>query len=92
LIVPRGQRVDSRLSYSLPASIVLARSDQLSYHLVWQKQPGAAAWPARVTVVFPESLSLLAARPQPSTTTANSAVFQFNLDTDHEVNVTFKTK
>ena len=66
LIVPRGQRVDSRISYSLPASIVLARGDQLSYHLVWQKQPGAAAWPARVTVVFPESMSLLAAQPQPS--------------------------
>ncbi len=92
LIVPRGQRVDSRLSYSLPASIVLARGDQLSYHLVWQKQPGAAAWPARVTVVFPEGMSLLAAQPQPGTTTANSAVFQFNLDTDHEVNVTFRTK
>jgi hypothetical protein len=92
LIVPRGQRVDSHLSYALPDSVVLARDDQLSYHLVWQKQPGAAAWPARVTVVFPEGLSLFEAQPQPSQTTANSATFQFDLDTDHEVNVTFKTE
>jgi hypothetical protein len=90
LIVPRGQRVDSRISYTLPASIVLARGNQLSYDLVWQKQPGASAWPTRVTVVFPESMSLLEAQPQPSHTTANSATFQFDLDTDHEVNVTFK--
>jgi hypothetical protein len=92
LIVPRGQRVDSRISYMLPDSVVLARGDQLSYHLVWQKQPGAAAWPARVTVVFPEGLSLLEAQPQPSHMTANSAMFQFDLDTDHEVNITFKAK
>jgi len=92
LIVPRGQRVDSYVSYTLPAEVVLAHDDQLSYHLVWQKQPGAAAWPTRVTVVFPEDLSLLEAQPQPSYTAANSVTFQFDLDTDHEVNVTFKTK
>ncbi len=92
LIVPRGQHVDSYVSYTLPASVVLARDDQLSYHLVWQKQPGAAAWPTRVTVVFPEGLLLLEAQPQPSYSTANSATFQFDLDADHEVNVTFRTK
>ena len=92
LIVPRGQRVDSRLSYTLPASIVQTQGDQLRYHLVWQKQPGAAAWPVRVTVVFPAGAALLEAQPQPVTTTANSATFQFDLDTDREVHVTFKLK
>jgi hypothetical protein len=85
LIVPRGQRMDSRLSYTLPDSIAQAQDDQLRYHLVWQKQPGAAAWPVSVTVLFPEGMSLLEAQPQPSSATANSAVFQFDLDTDHEV-------
>ncbi len=92
LIVPRGQRVDSHLGYTLPASVVQARGDQLRYHLAWQKQPGAAAWPVRVTVVFPEGMSLLEAQPQPVNTTANSAMFQFNLDADHEVNVTLQKK
>jgi len=92
LIVPRGQRVDSRLSYTLPPSIVQARGGQLSYHLVWQKQPGAAAWPTTVTVVFPEDMSLLEAQPQPASATTNSATFQFDLDTDREVSLAFKNK
>ena len=92
LIVPRGQRVDSRLSYTLPNSIAQAQGDQLRYHLVWQKQPGAAAWPVSVSVMFPEGTSLLEAQPQPGSTTANSATFQFNLDTDHELNVLLQTK
>ncbi|NTU65270.1 MAG: DUF4012 domain-containing protein [Chloroflexi bacterium] len=92
LIVPRGQRVESRLSYTLPVSIVQVRGDQMSYHLVWQKQPGAASWPTSVTAVFPEGASLLEAQPQPVGTTANSATFQFGLDTDREVSLTFKEK
>jgi hypothetical protein len=92
LIVPRGQRVDSRLSYTLPAPIVQPHGDQLRYHLVWQKQPGAAAWPVVVTIVLPARASLLEAQPQPVATTAGSATFQFDLNTDREVQVTFKLK
>lgn len=90
LIVPRGRRVDSRLSYTPPSSILQTQSNQLRYHLVWQKQSGAAAWPATVTVVFPEGASLLEAQPQPVNTTANSAMFQFDLNTDREVSVTLR--
>ncbi len=92
LIVPRGQRVESRLSYRLPATVLLTRNDQLSYHLIWQKQPGAAAWPVRVTVNFPAGTSLIEAHPQPDSTTANSATFQFGLDTDQEVSVLLQKK
>ncbi len=90
LIVPRGQQINSRLSYALPASILQARGDQLSYHLVWQKQPGAAAWPTTVTVVFPAGTALLETQPQPVNLTTDSATFQFDLDTDREVNIVFK--
>ena len=62
------------------------------YHLVWQKQPGAAAWPTTVTVVFPQAQSLLEAQPQPINTTASSATFQFDLDTDREVTVMLSIK
>jgi hypothetical protein len=92
LIVPRGQHVDSRLSYTLPVSVMQARGDQLRYHLVWQKQPGATAWPVGVTVVFPKGMSLLEAQPRLSSTTINSATFQFDLDTDHEITVLLQTK
>jgi hypothetical protein len=90
LIVPRGQRVESRLSYTLPASVAQTKGDQLRYHLVWQKQPGAAAWPTTVTVIYPTGAALLEAQPQPINTTPNSMTFQFDLNTDHEVTVTFK--
>jgi hypothetical protein len=90
LIVPRGQQINSRLSYTLPASVLQVRGDQLSYHLVWQKQAGAAAWPVSVTVLFPAGTTLLEAQPQPANLAANSATFQFDLDTDHEVSLIFK--
>ncbi len=92
LIVPRGQQVNSRLSYALPVSILQAHGAQLSYHLVWQKQPGAAAWPITVTVIYPAGTSLLEARPQPNSTTASSATFQFDLGTDQEVSVLLQKK
>jgi hypothetical protein len=92
LIVPRGQRVESHLSYTLPASIVQTRNGEQLYHLVWQKQPGAAAWPVIVTLMWPENLQLVTAQPAPVDTTAQTATFYFNLDTDREVSVTLKNK
>jgi hypothetical protein len=90
LIVPRGQRIESRLGYALPSSVLQAQGDQLLYHLVWQKQSGAAAWPATVTVIYPAGAALVGAQPQPLNTTANSATFQFDLSTDREVTLILK--
>ena len=92
LIVPRGQRVDSSLSYTLPVSIIQTHNGEQLYHLVWQKQSGAAAWPVTITLVWPEGMRLSVAQPQPMETTAHAAIFQFNLDTDREVSVTLKNK
>jgi hypothetical protein len=92
LIVPRGQHINSHLRYTLPASVVQAQGDQLSYHLAWQKQPGTAAWPTTVTVMFPEGTSLLEAQPPPSGTTDQSVTFQFDLDVDHEVYLLLQKK
>lgn len=90
LIVPRGQRVESRLSYTLPASVMQTQGDQLKYHLVWQKQSGAGAWPTTVTVIFPGGATLVDAQPQPLMTTANSAAFQFDLNSDQDVTITLQ--
>lgn len=90
LIVPRGEQVNSSLSYTLPVAIVQTQGAELRYHLLWQKQPGAAAWPATVTVIFPAGATLRDAQPQPIATTANSATFQFDLGTDREVSVMLK--
>jgi hypothetical protein len=90
LIVPRGQRIASLLSYTLPATVMQVSGDQLRYHLVWQKQSGAAAWPTTVTVVFPTGTTLVEAQPRPVVTNVNSATFQFDLSTDREVAVTLK--
>ena len=92
LIVPRGQQVESSLSYTLPVSIVQADNAGWVYHLVWQKQPGATAWPVTVTVQWPDNKQLSSAQPQPVETTDHSATFQFNLDADHEVRVSLKNR
>ncbi len=88
LIVPRGQRVESSLSYTLPVSVVQTDNEKQLYHLVWQKQPGAAAWPVTLMLRWPEGLQLKSAQPQPVETTAQTATFQFSLEMDREVSVT----
>ena len=92
LIVPRGQRVESNLSYTLPLSVVQTVDGKQLYHLVWQKQPGAAAWPVAVTLIWPQGIQLSTAQPEPVESTAHTATFQFNLDMDREVSVTLKSK
>jgi hypothetical protein len=92
LIVPRGQRVESNLSYTLPASVVQPNDGKQLYHLIWQKQPGAAAWPVTISLMWPADMQLSSAQPRPVETTAQTATFRFSLDTDHEVSVTLKSK
>ena len=92
LLIPRGRQVDSYLRYALPASVTQVSDGQLRYHLIWQKQPGAAAWPVRVTVVFPAGASLLEAHPQPISTANDAAAFEFALSTDAEVDVWLRMK
>jgi uncharacterized protein YbdZ (MbtH family) len=87
LVVPRQQRVDSFVSYTLPASVLQRDADQLRYHVVWQKQPGASAWPAHVTVQWPAGWRLHQAQPQPSSVADQSASFEFALDGDQAIDV-----
>jgi hypothetical protein len=92
LIVPRGQRVESNLSYTLPALVVQPNGGKQLYHLIWQKQPGAAAWPVTISLTWPADMQLVVAQPTPVVTTTQTAIFQFNLDMDREVSVTLKSK
>lgn len=92
LIVPRGQRVESNLSYTLPVSVVQTYNGKQLYHLVWQKQPGAAAWPVTITLMWPENMQLSTAQPQPVETTAHMATFQFSLAMDREVSVSLENR
>jgi hypothetical protein len=87
LVVPRQQGVESLVSYTLPASVVQRDSDQLRYHLVWQKQPGASAWPVRVTVQWTAGWRLRQTQPQPVRAADRSASFEFALDRDQEIDV-----
>jgi hypothetical protein len=92
LIVPRGEQMTSFLSYTLPITVLQQRANEWVYHLIWQKQPGAGAWPATVTVQWPAGLHLLNARPQALSVTDRSATFEFVLDMDQEVSVTLSSQ
>ncbi len=90
LVVPRGQRVESYLRYTLPQAMLQNNGAQAQYHLVWQKQSGAGDWPVRVTAIWPDDLHFVAAQPQPVELDSHAASFQFTLDTDREVLITLK--
>ena len=87
LIVPRGQRVESHVQYTLPPTVLTVNGNQLNYELTWQKQSGAGAWLVRITITWPDGYRLLGAQPQPIELADHTAVFQFTLDTDRGVSI-----
>jgi hypothetical protein len=89
LVLEYGQALTTRFEYDLP-QIVQADDGQHSYTLLIQKQGGAPAAPASVTVTLPPSANLLKATPPPKTIDANILTFDLQLSADILIEVTYE--
>ncbi|MFK7804575.1 MAG: DUF4012 domain-containing protein [Anaerolineae bacterium] len=90
-ITPPQINNSGRFVYTLhPAEIFrLTDLDTLTYQLLVQKQPGAGAQPAQITIDLPANLQLKSVSPQPAGSSAQSLVFDLTLDRDLEIKLEF---
>lgn len=89
-VVPRGERLETSLVYSLPASVVVREAGEYVYRLRWQKQAGVAAIPIRIRIMIPATAQVIAAEPAPTSIDSATLVFEgLTITTDLDVRVTF---
>ncbi|HZY45143.1 MAG TPA: DUF4012 domain-containing protein, partial [Anaerolineae bacterium] len=88
-VVERGAALHTAVSYSLPATLLTRDRDQWVYHLIWQKEPGARAWPIEFAIAWPANWKLVSASPEPKSISARSLIIARNLNTDLDIEVRF---
>jgi hypothetical protein len=84
-----GEARDVDLAWRLPAGTIRREADGWHYQLLVQKQSGAAAIPARVSVLLPPGAPLVAATPAPQTAEGNMLTFELSLAEDRRVQIVF---
>jgi hypothetical protein len=91
IAVEPGSITTVPLEYQLPWKIVRPREGgAFEYRLLVQKQPGMNRDRVSVTVELPPSTKLLEASPPPTRRDGQWVVFDFPLDSDKEVVLTFR--
>jgi hypothetical protein len=91
IAVAPGSITTIPLEYQLPWTIVRSRDQNFfEYRLLVQKQPGMDRDQVSVTVELPPSTKLLEASPPPTRRDGQWVGFDFPLDSDKEVVLTFR--
>jgi hypothetical protein len=88
-VLAPGERIETRLSYSLPPGVVEREGDDWRYRLLIQKQGGADARPVRVTVTLPEGARVADATPSPAGQEGTQVSFDLELGTDRGLEIRF---
>lgn len=85
-----GESLSTGFEFSLPEDILASSPDSshLTYHLKIQKQPGTSAVPILVRVHVPKN-AVLESMPDGAMVQDNNILFETNLRTDLEFDVTF---
>lgn len=81
-LLPRAETLTTHFRYRLPAGVVAAGGDGVSYRLLVQKQAGTEAQPLQVVIQLPPEATLQAATPAPSQVEGNTLTFDAALTTD----------
>lgn len=92
LIVPIGKTLETDFRFSLPTRVIEANplSNERSYRLRVQKQPGTEAIPITVRVHLPHGAKITSVSPQGSTQEGESLLFDLKLTTDVNIQIQFQ--
>jgi hypothetical protein len=91
IAVEPGSTTTIPLEYQLPWNLVKPiGQDSFEYRLLLQKQPGMDRDRVSVAVELPNGTELLATSPAPNTRNGRWVTFDFPLDSDKQVVITFK--
>ena len=95
VLLPTASQVTVQFTYTLPAGVVAPASpgmpeDALVYRLLWQKQAGLMAFPARVMLHLPRNAVLCSSQPR-STLDANGVLlYDVTLGVDRSFRVCYR--
>jgi hypothetical protein len=92
LVVERGATRQIALSYSLPNTLLTRDGDNWVYHLIWQKQAGAYAWPIEFKLSWPGNWKYVTSAITPKTLEAHSLTIEQTLGADLEIEIKLSDK
>lgn len=75
--------------YTLPPNTARLVDDHWEYSLYLQKQPGTLAPPVEVSLTLPEGAELLNSQPQPLQQQERTFTYQFSLNTDQQITLSY---
>jgi len=89
-VVPGGQSLSMSFQFALPASIIKTQtgSDQMTYHLKVQKQPGTLAVPITIRIHLANN-ALVQNMPEGTVLEDNNILIETNLREDVEIEIVF---
>jgi Protein of unknown function (DUF4012) len=86
-VVERGAALHMAIRYSLPNTLITRDGNQWVYHLIWQKEPGAAAAPIEFTLSWPSNWKFVSSSLQPKSISAQSITIDQTLSADLDIEV-----
>ncbi len=86
-VVERGAALHMALRYSLPSALITRDGNQWVYHLIWQKEPGAAAAPIEFTLTWPGNWKFDSSSLKPTSINAQSITIDQTLSADLNIEV-----
>lgn len=92
-VIPGGQSLSINFQFALPVDVIKEQpgSDQLTYRLTIQKQPGTAAVPLTIRMHLPIGASLHSIPPD-AQVDGNNLIIQSNLRQDVKLEIVFSLK
>ncbi len=90
LIVPRGETVENRLSYTLPTAVITTDSDTHQYQLSLYKQAGLRTEITQINIQLPDEATFLRSNIAPSQQKNNTLQFDLLLNKDSVITVTYR--
>lgn len=87
-VVPAGESLATSFQFALPESILQINSDQITYRLKVQKQPGTLAVPLTIRIHLTNN-ALITSIPPGAIIEDNNILYETNLKTDIEFTIIF---
>ena len=90
VLLPTASQAVVHFAYTLPDAVIQRNPDgTFAYNLLWQKQAGLPAVPARVVLRLPQNAVLCPLQALPGVNDAGVIFYEVDLRVDHRLNVCY---
>jgi hypothetical protein len=90
MLLPRATEMTSQYKYMLPDTITANEGRSRQYQLDLYKQAGITDQEVEIAVTIPPGTQLISAQPEPNVQVGETVTFNFELDSDKTISVTYE--